>query len=233
MWLNLFACLLLAHLIADFALQTDRTCKDKVEKKWHSPYQYVHAIIVFVLSWLAACELGFWWCALIIGIIHLGIDIGKSYFEEKLSLFVVDQILHILIMASVAHLWCRINCWNLPFNISLHYIVIAGAILTCWKPANIFIKMILKYHQVSIPEENNESFNAGALIGTLERWIIVIFICLQRYESIGLLIAAKSIIRFSEKDTAKTEYVLAGTLLSIFIAVLAGLVIRAVAAGQS
>ncbi len=47
----------------------------------------------------------------------------------------------------------------------------------------------------------------------------------QRYDALGLLIAAKSIIRFSEKDPAKTEYVLAGTLLSIFIAVLAGLMV--------
>ena len=54
---------------------------------------------------------------------------------------------------------------------------------------------------------------------------LLIFVCMQRYDALGLLIAAKSIIRFSEKDTAKTEYVLAGTLLSIFIAVLAGLMV--------
>lgn len=34
------------------------------------------------------------------------------------------------------------------------------------------------------------------------------------------LIVAKSIILFCEKDTAETEYLLAGTLLSIFNAVL-------------
>jgi len=38
-----------------------------------------------------------------------------------------------------------------------------------------------------------------------------------------LLIAAKSIIRFGESQTNKSEYVLAGTLLSLFIAVMAGL----------
>lgn len=54
--------------------------------------------------------------------------------------------------------------------------------------------------------------------------------CLQRYEALGLLIAAKSIIRFREKETVKTEYVLAGTLLSIFIAVVAGLLLNGVMA---
>ena len=56
------------------------------------------------------------------------------------------------------------------------------------------------------------------LIGTIERWLILIFVCLQRYDALGLLIAAKSIIRFSEAQNKKSEYVLAGTLLSIFIA---------------
>ena len=101
----------------------------------------------------------------------------------------------------------------------------AVAVLVCWRPANLFIKLMLKYFSVNMPEDNANGINAGALIGTIERWLILIFVCLQRYEALGLLIAAKSIIRFSEKDTAKTEYVLAGTLMSIFIAVLAGLMV--------
>lgn len=78
--------------------------------------------------------------------------------------------------------------WSVPFGIAPKYIALAVAVIVCWKPANIFIK-------------------------------------LQQYEALGLLIAAKSIIRFGEKETAKTEYVLAGTLMSIFIAVLAGLMV--------
>lgn len=74
-----------------------------------------------------------------------------------------------------------------------------------------------------MPQEEDSGFNAGALIGTIERWLILIFVCLQRYDALGLLIAAKSIIRFGDSQTNKSEYVLAGTLLSIFIAVLAGL----------
>lgn len=77
-----------------------------------------------------------------------------------------------------------------------------------------------------MPEERENCFNAGALIGTIERWLILIFVCLQRYDALGLLIAAKSIIRFGDSQTNKSEYVLAGTLLSIFIAVLAGMMVR-------
>lgn len=76
-----------------------------------------------------------------------------------------------------------------------------------------------------MPEDNANGFNAGALIGTIERWLILIFVCMQHYEALGLLIAAKSIIRFSDKETSRTEYVLAGTLLSIFIAVVVGMMV--------
>lgn len=135
MCIELFLCLLLAHLVADFALQTSKSCKHKREYKWRSGRHYGHAALVFGLSWLVAWDLGFWWCALTIGVTHLAIDLWKSYREENVKWF-VD-------------------------------------------------------------------------------------------EALGLLIAAKSIIRFGEKETAKTEYVLAGTLMSIFIAVLAGLMVTA------
>ena len=36
------------------------------------------------------------------------------------------------------------------------------------------------------------------------------------YDALGLLIAAKSIIRFGDSQINKSEYVLAGTLLSVY-----------------
>ena len=49
------------------------------------------------------------------------------------------------------------------------------------------------------------------------------FVVIGQYEAIGFIIAAKSILRFKDTDTAKTEYVLAGTFLSFGIALLCGL----------
>lgn len=46
-----------------------------------------------------------------------------------------------------------------------------------------------------------------------------------QHEAIGFLIAAKSIIRYKDGDISKTEYVLAGTLISVFIAVISGLLL--------
>lgn len=228
MWLELLLCLVLAHLVADFVLQTNKICKDKAAKKWRSRYHYGHAMAVFALSWLVTWDLDFWWCALAIGVTHLGIDMWKSHRDENVSWFVLDQLFHLTVLCVVAYIWTGCHEWSLPLDIELWYVAAAVAALVCWKPANIFIKLMLKHYSVNMPADNSSAFNAGSLIGTIERWLILIFVCLQRYDALGLLIAAKSIIRFGDKETAKTEYVLAGTLLSIFIAVLAGLLVRGV-----
>ena len=226
MWVDLFLCLLLAHLVADYLLQTNSICTDKTEKKWRSVYHYCHALAVYALAWLVSFDLHFWWCAAIVGISHFLIDIWKSYREERVVWFVTDQLLHLCVIAAIAWFWCSLNEWRVPFDISIKLIAIIVAALICWKPSNIFIKQLLQSYSVDMPKDDANGFNVGALIGTIERWLILIFVCMQRYDALGLLIAAKSIIRFSEKDTAKTEYVLAGTLLSIFIAVVVGLMLK-------
>ena len=220
--------LLLAHVIGDFALQTSESCKHKRDKKWGSVYHYCHAVIVFALAWLVSWDWAFWWCALAIGVAHFVIDMWKSYREDDVIWFTVDQLLHVAVMVGMALWWCLMKDWSMPFDIPVKYDALAIAILVCWKPANIFIKLMLKHYSVNMPEEKSSGFNAGALIGDIERWLILAFVLMQHYEALGLLIAAKSIIRFSEKDTEKTEYVLAGTLMSIFIAVLAGMMVMMV-----
>lgn len=225
MWVELFICLLLAHLVADFVFQTSASCKSKADEHWRSVHQYIHMLIVFSLAWLVTWDVSFWWGALFIGVVHLCTDIWKSYRSDNVTWFVLDQVLHVGTLALVSWLWNRGHLWSIPSGIELEYVVVAVAAFVCWKPANIFIKLMLKHYSVNMPEDKDNGFNAGALIGTIERWLILIFVSLQRYDALGLLIAAKSIIRFSESQTKKTEYVLAGTLISIFIAVLCGLFI--------
>ncbi len=68
---------------------------------------------------------------------------------------------------------------------------------------------------------------AGKWIGIMERVLVLTFVLLQQFGAIGFLIAAKSILRFSDKDDhnprKQTEYVLIGTLLSFTIALFIGL----------
>ena len=123
-----------------------------------------------------------------IGLAHLCIDIWKSYREEKVKWFSLDQLLHVLVIAGTAWMWCTQYGWELPLDMDVKWIAAAIAALICWKPANIFIKLMLKHYSVNMPAEDGGGFNAGALIGTLERWLILIFVCLQRYDALGLLV---------------------------------------------
>ena len=230
MWSSLFVGLLLAHLVGDFVLQSDSLCRQKREKKAGSWFLYVHAVLIFLLSLPVLWDIRFWYVAVLIGVSHFLIDLGKAYVKkDNVWVFVIDQTLHLSILASAA--WFSVSQfgWTAPDWLTLpaHKAEsIAVAALLCWKPANLFIKEILKYNQVSFPADDSSTFHAGKLIGTLERWLILVFIQLGRYEVIGFLIAAKSIIRFGNDNRNETEYFLAGTLLSIAIAVGCGLLVK-------
>jgi hypothetical protein len=64
---------------------------------------------------------------------------------------------------------------------------------------------------------------AGRVIGHLERGLIYVLILLGQPQGVGLLIAAKSILRFGavRDDRALSEYVIIGTLASFAWALLA------------
>jgi len=119
-----------------------------------------------------------------------------------------------------------------------------GLILILLKPANITIMQFTKkYRPVkdtsrscdntekdnteksdSVSEgKSSDNDNAGALIGSLERLLIVILISVGQYAAIGLVLTAKSVARYNKiaEDKQFAEYYLLGTLTSTLYAVLA------------
>ena len=145
-----------------------------------------------------------------------------------------DQLVHLVLIMAFASLWLNCNVWN-EFAWAVDnakWLALAVALLVASKPANILVNLILRICKVSGSEGEaldgeHGNFHSGALIGTLERWLTVVFVVLNQYEAIGFLLAAKSILRFSEtnKGDEKSEYVLTGTLLSLTIAVGLGLLV--------
>ena len=107
----------------------------------------------------------------------------------------------------------------------------AAALLFIHKPANILIANILSGYKPDRKDDPDggktvrEDRNAGRMIGTLERIIMVIFISIGQYSAVGLVLTAKSIARYDRisKDQAFAEYYLLGTLLSTICAVIAAL----------
>lgn len=232
MFKEFFISLTLAHFVADFVMQTDSLSRQKRERKASSWFMYVHAATVALLSIIMVWDFRMWPVALIIGGSHLLIDLGKSFIaKESTFVFIADQILHIIIILAMWQLCKSRLCWQVPVWLTQEVLkaeMVAIAVILCNKPSNILIKGILESHKVVPLKSGKEDLSeekllhAGKMIGTLERWLILVFLLIGKYEVIGFLIAAKSIIRFGEQDKSRTEYFIAGTLLSIFMAIVIG-----------
>ncbi|MEA4935676.1 MAG: DUF3307 domain-containing protein [Paludibacter sp.] len=226
---------IIAHILSDFIFQSDKGCRDKEERGVRSAFLYKHILIVFIITWTLSFQWSFWWCALMITVLHYVIDIFKSYFQKKYikrkHLFFVDQILHFVVIIVSVYMFVRTYTISFPQWIpASNILLIILVILFNTKPTNIIIKEIFDLFSIQIPfkagTSSNDLPNAGKLIGVTERLLIILFIYIQQYELIGFLVAAKSILRFKDTDTLKTEYVLTGTLLSYATAIVSGILIN-------
>jgi len=215
-----------AHLLADFIFQPQNWCYLK-ENRGITKIHLYHAAIVFVCSWVLSFSFSFWWAALFIALFHLTFDIMKTYMLQKRiwknKLFFIDQSLHLIVITCVVYWFLKIHRIDFQSFISTNSIFIIFGLIACTKPANIFIKRFMEANEI-LPVNDNTLLNAGRIIGSLERVIAFILIAFNQFSAVGFIIAAKSILRFKDLDTAKTEYVLIGSLLSFGIAILLGII---------
>ncbi|QZT37651.1 DUF3307 domain-containing protein [Halosquirtibacter xylanolyticus] len=231
----LFLKLLLAHLFTDFILQPDAWVENRQNKKFRSPYLYLHGLISGLLSYLFVAQ---WDLLLIIPaitIIHTAIDLWKVCQKGKPEvLFIIDQILHTISILIITIL--ILDNWQ-PFYqqlISLtNQIKIIGTvvayIMILW-PSGILIKVLTRKwrDEIETNRTKNESLNqAGKWIGYLERFLTLTLILLNQYSAIGFIFAAKSILRLNPMQQTQsrkyTEYILLGTLLSFTITFIIGM----------
>src|SRR5690606_34449068 len=96
--------LLIAHLIGDFILQSDKWVKEKETKKLASGKLYLHVLIHGLLSLILMWDLSLWYIAVIISISHLIIDAGNIIIQKeknKRLLFFIDQFLHLVVISLI------------------------------------------------------------------------------------------------------------------------------------
>lgn len=222
--------LVLSHLLTDFILQPTSWVNHRNQHHFASKKLYLHGFVTALLAW-TIIGWQYWPVAIVILVTHTLIDGWKSYRPATVQYFLADQLLHLLVILGCwysyfinwkdVHLaWQQINS-----QVAIWKTITAFVFLTA--PAGILIGQLTKQWRDKI--ENSESLaNAGKWIGMIERIIILIFVLQNQFSAIGLLVAAKGIIRFNEKDRPeiKTEYLVIGTLMSIVFAIITGLVIR-------
>lgn len=216
---------ILAHLIGDFLLQTRSLIDEKERLKWRSPRLYLHVMIHFLLILILTWDPGLWYAALIIAFSHWVIDCIKLHFQTiktKAFWFFTDQLLHLLVIFLV---------WNWIYDAGFtffpawqpEYWLLLTAVIFLTVPASSIIQHLMLRWSDSIEESQSESLqDAGKYIGILERLFIFGSILTGFWQTVGFLIAAKSVFRFGDltkaKDRKLTEYILIGTLLSFGIA---------------
>ena len=227
--------LLLAHIIADFFLQTKWMVEGKENGGKRSMRMLtLHSIIHSLMAYLIVGDWSLWYIAIVIFVTHFIIDWCKIMFRGKsVSAFLIDQLSHVVVLFM---LWVTILPGSisdifkegidiLPDNIWM--IVVAYAMML--RPSAILMSLLLKRWQLS-SFSNSSLPEAGKWIGYLERILILTFVITDNMEGVGFLLAAKSVFRFGDlnkaKDIKTTEYVMLGTMTSFAIAIIVGLLVK-------
>ncbi|MDW7693163.1 DUF3307 domain-containing protein [Flammeovirgaceae bacterium SG7u.111] len=228
----LFFKLLLAHLIGDFTLQSDKSVADKEVKKIKSPYLYAHVLIHLILTVVAVGFQSKYWLGVVVVVVaHYLIDLFKLYVQNEKNqgrYFILDQAMHVGVIALVVHAYKPFPLKNLTaFGSKILLLVICLVTLTY--VVSVAMQVFFSKWNNDFQEKGEESLqNAGKYIGMLERLFVFVFVATNHWQAIGFLIAAKSVFRFGDlsraKDRKLTEYILIGTLLSVGSAILVGLV---------
>lgn len=230
---------LIGHILGDFYFQSSNLAKEKdtsFAKLLDHSFLYMFAMFIVSIPVFSSEVIKI---AFFLSIAHFIIDLIKISIKNKnifsdLKLYIYDQILHIVIIF-ILTITCLENTDILYFlNFNLENIIKFNMLsmiswilvfLTIARPFSITIKKILRKYDKTIEDsdEKNGHPNAGALIGILERCIILLFLHSNQYSAIGFVLTAKSIARYNKiaEDQKFGEHYLLGTLLSSLLVIVA------------
>ncbi|NLY37204.1 MAG: DUF3307 domain-containing protein [Tissierellia bacterium] len=229
--------LLIGHFLGDFYFQTNKIAQSKEESL---SKLIVHSLVYFLsmtLGILAIISLSLFKWVVLISLLHFLVDWSKSILirkyplkdKELTSLYLLDQLIHILIIIIVAGAialfqetlqytgFFKSISDILNLNLELIFSSILATIIII-KPVSITIKRVLYQYQPEVVKKEEMGHpGAGSLIGILERLIILIMLSQNQYAAIGFVLTAKSIARYKRiiEDPKFSEYYLLGTLLSM------------------
>jgi hypothetical protein len=214
------------HVLADFTFQTDGIVRNK-----HKPHVlFAHIAIVALTAWAALGLPPDVWPITLIAGSHLVIDALKIRFGGPgLRAFAVDQAAHLAMLAATAiafpatwatGLWTRPELTaRLPLDPLPEAMLLAtGLIAAVWAGGHAVGALMQGIEFPADPGAESSLPQGGRLIGQLERLMIYGLVLTGEVVGIGLLIAAKSLLRFGEVQAGASrqtaEYVIIGTLAS-------------------
>lgn len=227
------ALLMLGHVLGDFVFQTDALAMAKHRlRPLLTHWGIVCLVHVAVFAPLLTAQSVL--VVVLIGTLHLPIDALSAQLRERREssalLFLGDQVAHFLVILAA---WATLDpaAWGvtpalteiggvaqLPWAAVTTGAVYLAAFVFAHEGGNAIVRGVLPDGNPN-PDSEDE-LEAGSLIGSLERWIILFLGLAGLWGAVGLVVAAKSIARFEElKEQAFAEYFLAGTLTSVLVAI--------------
>ena len=236
---------LIGHVLGEFYFQTDKLAIDKDKSITKLLLHCLIYLIAMILTILPVFSINLLKSVLVISITHLIIDFAKFLIKKKINindkldliLYFIDQTLHfiaIFIVVGIMYYKSEHITYIKFFQYLLNNITLSSEQIFSWilniliiiNPISITIKKVL-YPYRAKEEEVSGYPNAGALIGKLERCIILLFLSIGQYSAIGFVLTAKSIARYNKiVDEPKfSEYYLLGTLLSVLLVIVSYLFI--------
>lgn len=234
----IFLKLYLSHLVADFLLQPDRVARNKRSPRAlleHSGIHVATALVIVNVDLSIRVVLAI----IFLAIAHAVCDYLKARFtRDEWAAFTIDQLVHLLFVA-IAAVWLRSDglgqmttALRSTLSSQRLYLVLCVYIAVVFG-GGYFVQKVTSYFMHKIDDAVVEAKPglpaAGKYIGWLERSLIVTFLITGNPQGIGLLIAAKALARYPEiKEDTKghfAEYFLIGTLTSVSLALLAGLIL--------
>jgi hypothetical protein len=246
--LTCFLGLYLAHLLTDFVLQSDQMVTGKrrgaaLAYLEHGAIHFVAAALIlgFAIPGLTL-KIGFYGLLLGLTVVHLGIDwlklrlVRSEIVEDGAATFLGDQAVHLLTVSLTAWLiirpplptllakfqWAQ-SAVEKPLLVLVIYIAVifGGGFIV-----RSLTKPLTKQDMSILGETTNEMQNAGMYIGWLERFVVLTALVLQSPATVGLILTAKAIARYPEMKSVRfAEYFLIGTLLSLSLGIIGGIIL--------
>ncbi|MEO8532027.1 MAG: DUF3307 domain-containing protein [Deltaproteobacteria bacterium] len=228
------AVLIFAHVLADFVFQTDWMVAHK--RKLHVLLAHTGV----VLATTAICAGSIHPALLLLALLHFALDAAKTWTGLKgLGAYLGDQALHLATLVGIAiwqpDLWAN-GLWmggveggffsgifgaDTPFTAKAPSIMaLAAGLIIATRAGGFAVGFLMEPWSDAM---KGGLPGGGRLIGNLERALVFLMLITGQASSIGFLIAAKSVLRFTAvKDERKfSEYVIIGTLASFAWAILA------------
>lgn len=236
----MFVRLILASLLADFVFQPSSLVDWKRRRLGGL---LVHVLVVFLLALLAGIDL--WSLRYLVLVVtlaamHLAIDWIKIVIDNRirdgywpLITFLGDQALHVgtidAILVSFGYTPTSVIWYVLDFLLTdPRHLALGSVYVAAVFAGSIVVRLVVQPFEMKVTERPG-LLRAGAYIGMIERLLLTSLVASDQYGAVGFVLAAKSIARHKQmEDPEFAEYFLIGTLTSSALAVVAGILVKAI-----